>query len=53
LLIDLVGFWLGIFLTLCILSFLYKDNPFYKLGEHLFIGTSLGATSSSPSGRRT
>ncbi|MEZ4366085.1 MAG: helix-hairpin-helix domain-containing protein [Kofleriaceae bacterium] len=41
-LIDLVGFWLGIFLTLSILSFLYKDNPFYKLGEHLFIGTSLG-----------
>jgi hypothetical protein len=41
-LIDLVGFWIGIFLTLCILSFLYKDNPFYKLGEHLFIGTSLG-----------
>lgn len=40
--IDVWGFWLGIFLTLCILSFLYKDNPFYKLGEHLFIGTSLG-----------
>lgn len=42
-LFDLLGFWLGIFLTLCILSFLYKDNPFYKLAEHLFIGTSLAA----------
>lgn len=40
--IDVVGFWLGIFLTFCILSFLYKDNPFYKLAEHVFIGTSIG-----------
>ncbi|MBE7453920.1 MAG: helix-hairpin-helix domain-containing protein [Kofleriaceae bacterium] len=40
--IDVVGFWLGIFLTFCILSFLYKDNPFYKLAEHLFIGVSIG-----------
>jgi hypothetical protein len=41
-LIDVIGFWIGIFLTLCILSFLYKDNPFYKFAEHLFVGTSLG-----------
>ena len=40
--IDLLGFWLGIFLTFCILSFLYKDNPFYKFAEHLFIGVSIG-----------
>lgn len=40
--IDLVGFWLGIFLTFCILSFLYKDNPLYKFAEHLFIGVSIG-----------
>lgn len=40
--IELFGYWLGIFLTFCILSFLYKDNPFYKLGEHLFIGVSIG-----------
>lgn len=40
--IDVFGFWLGIFLTFCILSFLYKDNPFYKLAEHLFIGVSIG-----------
>lgn len=40
--IDLVGFWLGIFLTFAILSFLYKDNPIYKLAEHLFIGVSIG-----------
>jgi Helix-hairpin-helix motif len=40
--IDIIGFWIGIFLTFCILSFLYKDNPFYKFAEHLFIGVSIG-----------
>ncbi len=40
--IDIVGYWLGIFLTFCILSFLYKDNPFYKFAEHIFVGVSLG-----------
>ncbi len=29
-------------LTLCIFSFLYKDNPFYKFAEHLFVGVSAG-----------
>jgi len=28
------------FLTLAILSFLYKDNPYYKFAEHLFVGIS-------------
>jgi len=32
--------WLAAFLSLCILSFLYDDNPFYKFAEHLFIGVS-------------
>ena len=40
--IEILGYWLGIFLTLSILSFLYKDNPFYKFAEHLFIGVSIG-----------
>ncbi len=40
--IDIFGYWLGIFLTFAILSFLYKDNPIYKLAEHLFIGVSIG-----------
>ncbi|HUS64905.1 MAG TPA: helix-hairpin-helix domain-containing protein [Kofleriaceae bacterium] len=39
---EIVGYWLGIFLTFCILSFLYKDNPFYKLAEHLYVGVSIG-----------
>jgi hypothetical protein len=34
--------WIAAFLTLCIFSFLYKDNPFYKFAEHLFVGVSAG-----------
>jgi hypothetical protein len=34
--------WLSAFLTLCIFSFLFKDNPFYRFAEHLFVGTSAG-----------
>lgn len=30
------------FLTLCIFSFLYKDNPFYIFAEHLIVGISAG-----------
>ena len=29
-------------LTLCIFSFLYKDNPLYKFAEHLVVGVSAG-----------
>jgi hypothetical protein len=35
-----IGTWIGGFLTLMIFSFLYKDNPFYKFAEHLFVGVS-------------
>ena len=34
--------WIAAFLTLCIFSFLYKDNPFYRFAEHLFVGVSAG-----------
>lgn len=37
-----IGVWLAAFLTLCIFSFLYKDNLFYKFAEHLFVGVSAG-----------
>jgi hypothetical protein len=39
---TIIGTWLAGFLTLAILSFLYKDNPFYKLAEHLYVGVSAG-----------
>jgi len=32
----------GAFLTLATFSFLYKDNPFYKIAEHLVVGVSAG-----------
>jgi hypothetical protein len=32
--------WIGSLLTLMIMSFLYRDNPFYKFAEHLFVGVS-------------
>lgn len=34
------GLTMAAFLTLAIFSFLYKDNPFYKFAEHLFVGVS-------------
>lgn len=37
-----IGVWIAALLTLSIYSFLYKDNPFYKFAEHLFVGVSLG-----------
>src|SRR6185295_12222843 len=37
-----LGIWIGALLTLFIFSFLYKDNPFYKFAEHLFVGVSAG-----------
>ena len=37
-----IGVWIAAFLTLGIFSFLYRDNPIYKLCEHLFVGVSAG-----------
>jgi hypothetical protein len=37
-----ISTWLGAFITLCCFSFLVKDNPFYRLAEHLFVGVSAG-----------
>jgi hypothetical protein len=36
------GTWIAAALTLMIFSFLYRDNPFYKFAEHLFVGVSAG-----------
>lgn len=35
-----VGIWLAAFFTFSIFSFLYKDNPFYKFAEQVFVGLS-------------
>ncbi len=37
---DVIGIWVAAGLTLMMLSFLYKDNPFFRFGEHLYLGIS-------------
>jgi hypothetical protein len=39
---DIVFNGIAAFLTICIYTFLYKDNPFYKFAEHLVVGVSAG-----------
>jgi hypothetical protein len=38
----IVGAWVATGLTLLIFTFLYKDNPLFKLAEHLYVGVSVG-----------
>ena len=35
-----LGIWTAAFFTLCIFSYLYRDNPFYKLAESVVVGVS-------------
>ena len=35
-----IGLWLAAFFTLTIFSFLYGDNPFYKVAEAILVGVS-------------
>lgn len=39
---EVLSAWIAIFLTICIFSYLYGDNPVYKFSEHLFVGISIG-----------
>lgn len=41
---TVLGAWVATGLTLFILSFLYHDNPLFKLAEHLYVGVSVGYT---------
>jgi hypothetical protein len=41
---SLFGAWMATGLTLFIFSFLFKDNPLFKLAEHLYVGVSVGYT---------
>jgi hypothetical protein len=38
----IAGAWLAAGLTLFLFSFLYKDNVFYKIGENLYVGITIG-----------
>jgi len=39
---EIFGTWLAAFFTLGIISFLYRDNPWYKVSEAVFVGISAG-----------
>ena len=39
---EVISLWVQALLTFAILSFLIKDNPFYKFAEHVFVGISAG-----------
>jgi hypothetical protein len=39
---QIFGLWVAAFFTLGIISFLYKDNPWYKVCESIFVGISAG-----------
>jgi hypothetical protein len=39
---SVIGIWLSALLTLGIMSFIYKDNLYYKICEAIFIGISAG-----------
>ncbi len=41
---TIIGAWVAAGLTLFIFSFLYKDNPLFKLAENLYVGVSVGYT---------
>lgn len=39
---EIIGIWVAALFTLAIYSFLYKENPLYRLAEHLVVGISMG-----------
>ncbi|HPF33069.1 MAG TPA: hypothetical protein PK907_08660 [Candidatus Sabulitectum sp.] len=40
--IETIGIWVAAIFTIGIYSFLYKENPLYRLAEHLVVGISTG-----------
>ncbi|RKZ03291.1 hypothetical protein DRQ21_06120 [Candidatus Fermentibacteria bacterium] len=39
---ETIGIWVAAIFTIGIYSFLYKENPLYRLSEHLVVGISTG-----------
>jgi len=40
--LEIFQIWIMAFFTLALFSFLYKDNPVYRLAEHIFAGLTDG-----------
>jgi hypothetical protein len=41
-LLDSIGVWVAVILTLFVFSYLLGDNVLYRLAEHIFVGVSVG-----------
>lgn len=39
---DVLGGWVAFVLTLMVFSYLLRDNPLFRLAEHLFVGVAVG-----------
>jgi hypothetical protein len=39
---DLIGAFVGLILTILVFSYLFGDNPLFRLALHIFIGVSVG-----------
>lgn len=39
---ETIGVIIAGFLSLMMFSFIFKDNPFFKFGEHLYLGIAIG-----------
>ena len=42
--VDLIAVWIGVFLTLAIYSILYKESPWYRVAESVYLGVAVGYT---------
>ena len=40
--VEILQIWIIAFFTLALFSFLYRDNPIYKVAEHIFAGLTAG-----------
>ncbi len=40
--VNVIGIWVAGLFTLIVLSLLYKENPLFRMAEHIFIGLSAG-----------
>jgi len=39
---EIVSLWVIAFFSLCIFSYLYRNNPFYKFAIHVILGLMVG-----------
>ncbi len=40
--VDLIAVWAGVFLTLAIYSILYRESPWYRIAESVYLGVAVG-----------